>query len=919
MDASPLLTTDARCDPLVSNESASQQLHPLWDHKTRPPDLRVSLLVRPRLLEKLNAGRARLVLLHAPAGYGKTTLLAQWREFLLSSGSDVAWLSFEQEDDDPAQLLTHLMLAASRAVPGIRSPILTDPLRGDASTLRRLLAGLASGLAHARPLVFILDDYHLAREPKVHDLVMQFIRAVPGNVRVVIASRLRGTLPTAALKARGHVDEIGPEHLVFTPQEAEELFRASIVPESLRLLMERTEGWPVAIQLARHWIEERQRPDELIRQFTGSSGDIALYLTEQIMLTLPPQAQQFLLRTAIVDQLNGDLADAICGATDSWQMLASLEPLSALLVPINGSSGWFRYHQLFLDYLRARQKSLGEPALRQLHLNAAQWFEAHGELEAAVKYATRSGDVTSAARMVERAGGIWICIRHGAPYLRRLLQAFPADVIDARPRLKVAQGLLTIKEGRVRDAYRELQEAHVQAGASGPDPDFAKDALALKAAIAEQGDDGLTIEDVAALEALLGDTLRTDRWLQGAVNELLCIAHIRRGNAIVAEAIGHEALRIYEEFGVLNGRIFARINLCLSLSAQGRFDAADGLLAHAGRLIRELMQAEVTPAPIVDILRAQLLYERYELEAAWTACDSGLAALERGECWFEIFDVGYTTAARILTLQGEFDRALAVLEQGQAVARRRGLGRLDNLLRYRRVEVLTRENKSSSLAADLQCLLDETRSATDSQSFLEYETVTLAAARLAIVQGHAGVALDLLRPLLVACQERGRMLAVTKGLALEGLAHRGLTQLDQAVASMVRALSLAAAHHWTLVFIEEGAAMAALLDEVLRQVNITALPAESVNLVAAILSANLQRTAQRHSDPQGLLKPREREVLEGIGAGLSNKLIGRRMRVTDEAVKYHLKKLYAKLGVGDRVMAVAVARKYGLLEFKNPD
>jgi len=903
----------------VTNELEYQQFYPLWDHKTRPPDLRVSLLARPRLLEKLNAGRAQLVLLHAPAGYGKTILLAQWREALLSSGNDVAWLSFEQEDDDPAQLLTHLMLAASRAVPGIRSPALTDPIRGDTGTLRRLLASLASGLAHAKPLVFILDDYHLAREPKVHDLVMQFIRAVPGNVRVVIASRLRGTLPIAALKARGHVDEIGPEHLVFTSREAEELFRASIVPESLSLLMERTEGWPVAVQLARHWIEERQRPDELIRQFTGSSGDIALYLTEQIMLTLPPRAQQFLLRTAVVDQLNGDLADAICGSTDGWQMLESLEPLSALLVPIGGSSGWFRYHQLFLDYLRARQKSLGEPAVRQLYLNAAQWFEAHGELEAAVKYATRSGDMTSAAHMVEHAGGIWISIRHGAPYLRRLLQLFPVDVIDARPRLKVAQGLLTIKEGRIKDAYRELREAHAQAEAFDSDPDFAKDALALKAAIAEQGDDGLTIEDVAALEALLGDTLRTDRWLQGAVNELLCIAQIRRGNAIVAEAIGHEALRIYEEFGALNGRIFARINLCLSLSAQGRFGEADDLLAHTGRLIRELMQAEVTPAPIVDILRAQVLYERYELGAAWTACRSGLAALEHGECWFEVFDVGYTTAARVLTLQGAFDRALTVLEQGQAIARRRGLIRLENLLRYRRVEVLTRENKSESLATELECLLDETRSANDTQSFLEYETVTLAAARLAIAQGHATVALGLLQPLLVACQERGRMLAVTRGLALQGLAHRSLEQHDQAVASMVRALSLASAQHWTLVFIEEGAVMAALLDEVLRQVNITALPTESVSLVAAVLSANLERRVERPNDPQGLLKPREREVLEGIGAGLSNKLIGRRMRVTDEAVKYHLKKLYAKLGVGDRIMAVAVARKYGLLELKNPD
>lgn len=882
-----------------------------WNHKTGPPELRVNLIVRPRLLHILDEGvQGRLTLLHAPAGYGKTTLLAQWRETSIAQGRAVAWLSFGEEDDDPTELSGHLVAALSSVVPSLQ---LTNDGHRASGNARGMIAELAGKLAGADCITVILDEYHLASSQRVHDLVMQFVTAVPGNVRVVIASRFRGTFPISMFKARGNVQEIGPEHLRFTHQEAAAVFGGSIAAESLQLLFERTEGWPVAIRLARHRIEGRADADSLIREFSGAAGDVAVYLTEQIMSGLPQPVQMFMLQTAIVDEINGDLADAICARSDGWQMLDGLKPLSAVLAPLPGSSGWFRYHPLFLEYLRGAQKSLGEAQLRQLHVRAAHWFAAHGRLDTGVEQANEAHDYQLAAEMIERAGGVWIIQRSCASYLRRLLQPFPVAEIDARPRLRIVRGALALKEGRPFDARRDLEDAREQATALPFDLSFARDALGLMQAIAILGDEGLTIEDVAALEALLGDTIRTDRLLRGTIYENLGIAHLRLGNVLAAEAAAREALRIFEEFQARNGRVFGRIHLCMATLAQGRLRESDELLVELERLIKEFALTDATAA-IVRTLRARVFYERGGLDAAWEAYCGSLEALEAGDSSFEVLDTSYSTAIEILLAREDYDGALGVIERGNATARRRGLQRLENLLRYRRVEILTRQRKAAQESVeDVDALLENLESRRGELAFLEQETATLVIARVAVALHRGNTAIELLQPQLAECERLGRMRSLIKCLLIEALAYQQLERIDDAVAAIMRAVSLAAPECCARIFIEEGQALTPLLDEALRRVHISTLSAESIDLIASVLSAGLDRTLGHRTDLAALLKPREREVLEGIGEGLSNKMIARRMNLTDEAVKYHLKKLYAKLGVGDRELAASVARKYGLL------
>lgn len=857
--------------------------------------------------------QGRLTLLHAPAGYGKTTLLAQWRETLQARGRQVAWLSFEDEDHDPAELLNHLAAALSPVVPNLRSFVLAGGSQRGIGDMRGAIAEMAARLAGSDCITLILDEYHLASSRRIHELVMQFVSAAPDNVRVVIASRFRGTFPISTLKVRGNVQEIVPEQLRFTYEEAAAVFGGSIAPGSLGLLLERTEGWPVAIRLARSWTEGRAQADDLIREFSGAAGDVAAYLTEQIMSGLPQPSQKFLLQTAIVDEINGDLADAICARSDGWQMLESLKPLSAVLVPLHGNGGWFRYHSLFLDYLREAQKSLGETQLRQLHIRAAQWLAAHGRLDSAVEHACKAHDYQLAAGMIEDAGGVWIVQRSSASHLRRLLQAFPVPEIDARPRLRIVRGALALKEGRPFDARRDIEDARGQAAALPFDVSFARDALALLQAIAVSGDGGLTIEDVATLEAQLGDTVRTDRLLRGTINEYLGIAHLRHGNVVAAEAAAREALRIFEEFQALNGRVFGRIHLCMAMLAQGRLRELDELLVELERLIVEFALTDATAA-IVRTLRARVFYERGGLDAAWEACIGSLDVLEAGDSSFEVLDTSYDTAIQVLLTREDYAGALAVIERGNATARRRGLQRLENLLRYRRMEVSTRQGKAADEPGeDIDALLGNLQSGAGGLAFLEHETATLALARAAVAQNRGAVAIDLLQPLLAQCRQLGRMRSLTKGLLIAGLAYQQLERVDDAVAAIVHAVALAAPECNARIFIEEGQALAALLDEILRRIHLSSLSAECIDLIAGVLSAGLDRTLGHQTDLAALLKPREREVLEGIGAGLSNKAIARRMKLTDEAVKYHLKKLYAKLGVGDRELAVSVARKYGLL------
>jgi hypothetical protein len=395
--------------------------------KLHIPRPRAGLVARPRLVERLDEGMAReLVLVCTPAGFGKTTLLADW---VRGGQRPVAWLSLDEGDNDPVRFWRHVAAALGTVRPGVAERVV--PLLGSlqsasldavVATLVNKLAGMAEGV------VLVVDDYHLIEAQSVHASLEYLLEHLPSSLRLVLASRADPPLPLARLRARGQLTELRAADLRFTPTEATAVLRAAVGPDvpevALAALGERTEGWVAGLQLAALSLRGQLDIDAFVQTFSGSHRYVLDYLTEEVLERQPPQQRQFLLETSILDRVCGPLADAVTGRSDSQAILEQVERANLFLIPLDAVRGWWRHHHLFTDLLRARLQQEQPARMLELHRAAAAWYERHELVDEAMRHALAAGDTTRAARLIEQhfeallgrnedatlAGG-WSCCR----------------------------------------------------------------------------------------------------------------------------------------------------------------------------------------------------------------------------------------------------------------------------------------------------------------------------------------------------------------------------------------------------------------------------------------------------------------------------------------------------------------------------
>jgi LuxR family maltose regulon positive regulatory protein len=375
-------------------------------------------------------------------------------------------------------------------------------------------------------------------------------------------------------------------------------------------------------------------------------------------------------------------------------------------------------------------------------------------------------------------------------------------------------------------------------------------------------------------------------------------------------------VRIYDEHNAAGGRLFGRLLLGVALVAHGSLTEALDVLSAAEALGSDPMSGDITTLAMVRLLLAKVRFERNELEAAAALCDSALPQVEHAEGSIDLFQSGYWIASGVRLARGDFDDALRTIERGLLTAARRGLKRLRRVLEQRRLEILMRYDKLAlpSLSTAVELFHREEAE----MSFLEREVTTMTLARLSIVAGQPGVAVTILEPWLGVCEEYGRGLTRTRLQILLALAKRQCGQPEQAAQALRSALTLAAPERAIRAFLDEGSEAFELLDDALRHIGITHLEPDEVRLLIDVFSARPPPADHQDSDVGKIFKAREREVLVGLRDDLSNKMIARRLGLTDHAVRYHLKRIYAKLGVTDRTMAVAVARRHGLIHDPPP-
>ncbi len=426
--------------------------------KLEPPLPRPAAVVREALLAALDQAQLRpLTLLLAPPGFGKTTVLAQWHARQRAHGDAVAWLSLDEEDADAARFLGHLALALQGA--GADPALCTGVMHNRDQDPRDAATVLIRALRSApRRISVILDDYDRIGSGPVDELVLRLIEHSSGRLHLLLATRRVPALPLARLDLQAQLSRLGSAQLALDNDEARALLGPQISAPVLDELVRYTEGWPVALHLARLWLAgDAQRQQDVAARFSGRSAQIAAYLAEQVVNDLDADTRDLLLRTSLLERVNGALADAVRQRDDSGRLLARLEHFHGLLVPLDGEREWFRYHPLFADFLQQLLERDYPGQTVHLHQRAARWFGEHQHLADAVRHAARGDCGDLAASYIARAGTWQLLLTHGVHAVRALLRHFDHRSIRDTPALNLTQAYLHLKLGEFSHARLLLE------------------------------------------------------------------------------------------------------------------------------------------------------------------------------------------------------------------------------------------------------------------------------------------------------------------------------------------------------------------------------------------------------------------------------------------------------------------------------
>jgi LuxR family transcriptional regulator, maltose regulon positive regulatory protein len=905
--------------------------------KLHVPQTRRGFVARPRLVDQLTrALEGELTLVCAPAGFGKTALLADWAR---RDPRPVAWLSLDEGDNDPARFWRHATAALDRVRPVDADRVATLLEDLQPTSFEAVVTALVNELAGvAEEVVLVLDDYHLIQAAPVHASVGFLLEHLPAQLRLVLASRADPPLPLARLRARGQLTELREHDLRFSPQEAAELLRAAVgaeLPEAaVAALGERTEGWVAGLQLAALSLQGRTDVAAFVAGFSGSHRYVLDYLAEEVLDRQPDYLVRFLLATSVLERLCGSLCEAVTGRADSQQLLEQVERANLFLVPLDEVRGWWRYHQLFADLLRARLQQQQPERVPELHRAAAAWCEQHGLVDDAIRHALAAGEDVWAARLIERH----FDARYGAgedATLRRWLRALPAELVRARPRLCLAQAVAAVTAVRLEAAASLLDDADQALAARGHQPEEPYEpSVGRAASVLTNVPAGIALAR-AILARLHGDAERTTEFSRQALAELgegewmlrslvdwyLAVAEWLRGRMVEAE----QALTgLVAQQRAAGARYLAR--LCYDL---GQVQLARGHLGAALGTYRQLLEATAVSgqpalpaAGIAHVGMAEVLYERGELDAALDHATQGVG-VSRQLGWARPLGAGLAILARLRRAQGDRAGALAAIQEARRGERPSTtvVALLNPLPAVRARLALAHGHVADAARWVQECGLD----ADDEPSYLR-EREYLVLVRVLLAQQAPGRALGLLERLHAQARAQGRTGSVVEIQALQALALDAGGDPAGALGALGKALTLGAPEGYLRVFVDEGAPMAALLHKLLagrRHQRPAAADAVPREYLARLVDAFEQAGLPIHPPGgrggvvvAGLIEPltaREAEVLGLLAAGASNRAIAEQLVVTQETVKKHLSHLFDKLGVANRTQAVARARELGLL------
>ncbi len=886
---------------------------PLLATKLFVPPPRAALVARPRLVERLNAGLdRRLTLVSAPAGYGKTTLVADWLHDRgqAALSRQIAWLTLDENDNDPARFLAYLVAALRQVDPDIGQAAQMMLQAPQPPPTEALLTSLLNDVASTPDaFVLVLDDYHLIQTLPIHQQLAFWLQHQPPQMHLVIATREDPPLPLSRLRARGQITDIRQTDLLFTVDETTDFLRRvmalELEPGDIAALQRRTEGWIAGLQMAALTLQGTLSPQSqedvhrVVESFAGSHRYILDYLIEEVFQQQSPDVQDFLVQTSILDRLTASLCDAVTRRDDSRDVLLGLDRGNLFLVRLDQSRQWYRYHRLFRDLLRSQGESVDRAPL---HLRAASWYEQQGLLDEAIYHVVAAEDWDEAERLLWPAAGQ--AINHGRfATVGRWLDSMPEERLRKSSWLATLKGWVLLPAGQFDAAETWAALGKDLLPADAPPVSWAL-VICLQLSIAHGRYEIPRVIELAhqALELLEeGDPYG----LRGPALANLASAQMILGDIPAATQTYREMARLGQEAGHRISVVSALTSLAWLLHLQLEPSEA---LALCHQALEWAVGPRGKPLPLAGqphVVLGMIAYERNELALASEHLVPGVELSRQLGPSSGVMQAAFTLAW-IQALSGDREAALATASGTRQAASQLNLPLVDAFVAACEADFFLRLNDTEAAArwAEAAGL-----SPTDTPQF-EREVEYFAFVRLLLAQRRLAEAQTLLDNLEPFAQTWGLLRSLLTVHILRAQAEQALGRETEALACLEKALHLAAPAGYLRAFLDDGPAVRDLLPRV-RHV----APA-FVDCVLDAFSGQRGMPPPAGSPTAVLVEPlseRELEVLGLVVQGLPNREIADRLFITVGTVKTHVHNIYGKLGVRGRTQAAARARELGLL------
>ena len=893
--------------------------------KLRPPSMGPRYLPRPRLSDKVeNSGSFRLALVSAPAGSGKTTMLSEWYLALQERQVATAWLSLDAGDNEPRRFLVHLVSSIQAA----RSDIGKEALVYLTANPDMLVEDVVESLVHDfgttnSPVVAFLDDFHEIRDRTIHAVMEFLLRYAPPNVRFVIGTRRDPRLPIERLRVRGEVLEIGWDDLRFNVDETrdylKEACRLPLSDDQIRVFRRRTEGWITGLQLAAMTFPGEGDAGRFVDSFSGAQRKITDYLLDGVFRRQTAVVRQFLMKTAILDRLTAPLCDVLNGRRDGQHMIETLENGNLFLFALDDHRLWYRYHPLFAEFLRSRLRAEHPEEIAALHDRASEWYEKNGTLTEAVRYAIAGNRIERAARLLETAGRE--LFRQGDfKELRRWIEALPEDSVRRSPVLCALHawalgylGEFDRARHRIECAENAFSGRKKPAGMGAPEKTSIRAELRVLRSVLWiiRTDE----PDVSALRpGIVSLFPREELALRSYASIALGFASRVGGDLPLALRHFQEALEGSEGANSSLVNLNARLNIGIVKYLMGRNSAAEESFRKSLDVARERSWLRSIGAAFLRYGLALALHERNRLGEALEELSQAIEILEQGDA-FGFLGMALVERARTQVLLGKRDLAIADLARARQVARKHDVERVS----FRADLLEARMGVQEMDLGKAERFLEAARTVSGVGSLPgrtvfpeKHESLLVERLRVLLARERFGEAARLAGRALRSAVSAGRGRNAVEFLVLQAVAWAGLSLPEKALAGVERALLLSRGEGIVRPFVNAGRELIPFLRQ------LKSGEEGSRTAATAILSA-----LEDHGDPVAGEKAtggssesfhhREVQILELASKGMRNREIGKYLFLSEETVKWYMKRLFCKLGVRTRTEAIASARKLGLL------